>query len=92
MRILFIGTAELACPCLEAAHRLTGHKIIGVITQPDKPKGRSLQLSPPPVKVIAGKLGLPVSQPVKIRETVEAIRDQRPDLIVVVAYGQILPK
>ena len=92
MRILFIGTAELACPCLEAAHRLTGHKIIGVITQPDKPKGRSLQLSPPPVKVIAGKLGLPVSQPVKIREAVEAIRTQRPDLIVVVAYGQILPK
>jgi len=92
MRILFIGTAELACPCLEAAHRLAGHEIIGVITQPDKPKGRSLQLSPPPVKVTAEKLGLPVSQPVKIREAVEAIRAQQPDLIVVVAYGQILPK
>jgi len=92
MRILFIGTAELACPCLEAVHRLTGHKLIGVITQPDKPKGRSLQLSPPPVKVTAGKLGLPVSQPVKIRETVEEIRTRQPDLIVVVAYGQILPK
>ena len=92
MHILFIGTAELACPCLEAAHRLAGHEIIGVITQPDKPKGRSLQLSPPPVKVTAEKLGLPVSQPVKIREAVEAIRAQQPDLIVVVAYGQILPK
>ena len=92
MRILFIGTAELACPCLEAAHRLTGHEIIGVITQPDKPKGRSLKLSPPPVKITAVKLGLPVSQPVKIREAVEDIRAQRPDLIVVVAYGQILPK
>ncbi len=92
MHILFIGTAELACPCLEAAHRLAGHEIIGVITQPDKPKGRSLQLSPPPVKVTAEKLGLPVSQPVKIREAVETIRAQQPDLIVVVAYGQILPK
>ena len=92
MCILFIGTAELACPCLEAVHRLAGHELIGVITQPDKPKGRSLQLSPPPVKATAGKLGLPVSQPVKIRETVEAIRARQPDLIVVVAYGQILPK
>ena len=92
MRILFIGTAKLAGPCLEAVHRLTNHEIIGVITQPDKPKGRSLQLSPPPVKVTAVKLALPVSQPVKIREAVEEIRAQRPDLIVVVAYGQILPK
>ena len=92
MRILFIGTAKLAGPCLEAVHRLTNHEIIGVITQPDKPKGRSLQLSPPPVKVTAGKLGLPVSQPVKIREVVESTRAQQPDLIVVVAYGQILPK
>jgi len=92
MRILFIGTAELACPCLEAVHRLTGHELIGVVTQPDKPKGRSLQLSPPPVKLTAVKLGLPVSQPVKIRDAVEDIRAMRPDLIVVVAYGQILTK
>ena len=92
MRILFLGTAEIACPCLEAVHRLTGHEIIGVITQPDKPRGRSLQLAPPPVKLTANKLGLPVSQPEKIREAVEAIRGQQPDLIAVVAYGQILPK
>jgi methionyl-tRNA formyltransferase len=83
-----MGTAELACPCLEA---VAGQTAL-VITQPDRPKGRSLQLAPPPVKVTAGKLGLPVSQPVKIRNTVEEIRSTKPDVIVVVAYGQILPK
>ena len=92
MRILFIGTAELACPCLEAIHRRTGHELIGVITQPDKPKGRSLQLAPPPVKCSALALGIPVSQPEKIRTAIEEIRAQHPDLIVVVAYGQILPQ
>ena len=92
MRILFLGTAEIACPCLEAVYRLTGHELIGVITQPDKPRGRSLQLAPPPVKLTASKLGLPVLQPEKIREAVEAVRAQQPDLIAVVAYGQILPK
>ena len=92
MRILFIGTAELACPCLEAIHRLTRHELIGVITQPDKPKGRSLQLAPPPVKRTAIALGIPVTQPEKIRTAIEEIRAQQPDLIVVVAYGQILPQ
>ena len=91
MRILFLGTAEFACPSLVALHRLSGHELIGVITQPDKPKGRSLQLAPPPVKVTADKLGVPVSQPAKIREAVEIIRAQRPDVIIVIAYGQILP-
>jgi methionyl-tRNA formyltransferase len=66
--------------------------VIGVITQPDRPKGRNLELAPPPVKLTAGKLGLPVSQPAKVRDAVEEIRAARPDLIVVVAYGQILPK
>jgi len=88
MRILFMGTAELAGPCLEA---IAG-QVVHVITQPDRPKGRSLQLAPPPVKVTAGKLGLPVSQPAKIREAIDEIRALRPDLIVVVAYGQILPQ
>ena len=91
MRILFIGTAELACPCLAAVHRLTGHELVGVITQPDKPKGRSLQLAPPPVKLTATRLGLPVLQPVKIRNALAEIQAWQPELIVVVAYGQILP-
>lgn len=88
MRIVFMGTAELACASLEA---IAG-SVVHVVTQPDRPKGRSLQLTPPPVKVTAGKLGLPVSQPLKVREAVDEIRALRPDLIVVVAYGQILPK
>ena len=83
-----MGTAELACPCLEAV----AGQVIGVVTQPDRPKGRSLEVSPPPVKVTAGKLGLRVMQPVKVREAVEEIRAARPDLIIVVAYGQILPQ
>ncbi|MCG3149706.1 MAG: Methionyl-tRNA formyltransferase [Verrucomicrobiae bacterium] len=89
MRILFMGTAELACPCLEA---LASRNVVGVITQPDRPKGRSLHLTPPPVKITATKLGLPVAQPVKVRESVTEIAAYRPDLIVVVAYGQILPQ
>ena len=83
-----MGTAELACPCLEA---IAGHVVI-VITQPDRPKGRSLELAAPPVKLTAGKLGLPVLQPAKVRDAVDAIRAAQPDLIVVVAYGQILPR
>lgn len=94
MRIVFMGTAELACPCLEALATLPGHELIGVITQPDRPKGRDLKLAPPPVKVVAERLKLPVHQPVTIKEAaaVEALRSLKPDLIVIVAYGQILPK
>ena len=88
MRILFMGTAELACPCLEA---IAG-QVVGVVTQPDRPKGRDLKLTPPPVKVTAARLGLPVEQPERIRDAVELLRNYRPDLIAVVAYGQILPR
>jgi methionyl-tRNA formyltransferase len=90
MKILFMGTAELACPCLLA---LAGRQLVGVITQPDRPKGRDLQLTPPPVKVTAQQLNLPVFQPPKMRdpEAVELVRWLKPDLIAVVAYGQILP-
>lgn len=91
MRIIFMGSAELACPCLEAVAKLPAHEVVGVVTQPDKPKGRDLKLAPPPVKVTAGKLGLPIQQPIKVRESVEALRALRPDLIIVVAYGQLLP-
>lgn len=94
MRIIFMGTAALACPCLEAVAGLAGHEIVGVITQPDRPKGRDLLPAPPPVKVIAQKLGLPVQQPQKMRDdaAIKLVRAARPDLIIVVAYGQILPK
>lgn len=93
MRLVFLGTAELASPCLAALARLPGHEITLVVTQPDKPKGRSLQLAPPPVKVTATRLGLPVGQPLTLKDpaAVAALRELRPDLIVVVAYGQFLP-
>jgi methionyl-tRNA formyltransferase len=94
MRIAFMGTAELAGPCLEAVAKTPGHEVVAVVTQPDRPKGRDLKPAPPPVKVVAERLGLPVQQPLKIREpaAIDALRAAQPDLILVFAYGQILPK
>jgi methionyl-tRNA formyltransferase len=94
MRIVFMGTAELACPCLEAVAKMSGHEVVAVITQPDRPKGRDLKPTPPPLKVVAARLGLPVQQPQKIREptAIKTLQAAQPDLIIVVAYGQILPK
>ena len=90
MRILFMGTPQFAVPSLE---RLYGSfEIIGVITQPDRPAGRGKRLRPPPVKLLAQRLGLPVHQPEKVRDFVEEIRTLKPDCIVVVAYGKILPR
>ena len=92
MRILFLGTGDIGLPSLDWLLGTSKHEVVGVITQPDKPKGRSLQLAPPPVKRTALALGVPVAQPEKIRTAIEEIRAQQPDLIVVVAYGQILPQ
>jgi methionyl-tRNA formyltransferase len=80
-------------PSLRALHE-AGHQLQIVITQPDRPAGRGMKLTPPPVKVAARELGLPVYQPEKIRdpEAVERIRSLAPDLLVVVAYGQIIPR
>lgn len=88
MRIIFLGTAELACPSLRAV----AGDVTLVVTQPDRPKGRHLRPTPPPVKVVAQQLGLPVIQPERIRDACDELRRRQPDLIVVVAYGQILPK
>ncbi|ABQ25027.1 methionyl-tRNA formyltransferase [Geotalea uraniireducens] len=93
MRIIFMGTPEFACPTLQKLLD-RGEDVIAVITQPDRPKGRGQQTLPPPVKVLAERHGIPVMQPLKVRvpEVVESIRSLAPDLIVVVAFGQILPK
>jgi len=93
MRIIFMGTPEFACPTLQNLLD-RGEDVIAVITQPDRPKGRGQQTLPPPVKVLAERHGIPVMQPLKVRvpEVVESIRALAPDLIVVVAFGQILPK
>lgn len=94
MNIIFMGTAELSCASLERLAGAEAGSVVAVVTQPDKPKGRELKLTPSPVKVLAEKMRLPVLQPLKARD--EAFAKQlaalQPDLIVVVAYGQILPQ
>jgi methionyl-tRNA formyltransferase len=94
LKIIFMGTAELSCASLE---KLAGDKnfsVLAVVTQPDKPKGRELKLTPSPVKILAEKLNLPVLQPLKARDEkfITELRELKPDLMVVVAYGQILPQ
>jgi methionyl-tRNA formyltransferase len=93
LRILFLGTAELSCVSLEALARAPEFQIAAVVTQPDKPKGRELKPQPSPVKSLALKLGLPVLQPARARDGqfIAELRAWQPGLIVVVAYGQILP-
>lgn len=90
MRVVFMGTPDFAVQTLVKC--IEHHEVIGVFTQPDKPKGRGKKLSPTPVKITAEKFGIPVYQPVKIRKTewVDLIKDLNPDVIVVVAFGQIL--
>ena len=93
LRIVFMGTPEFACPTLQTLVD-RGERVVGVVTQPDRPKGRGQQLQPPPVKVLAERHGIPILQPLKLRvpEAIEEIRVMAPDLIVVVAFGQILPQ
>ena len=92
MRVLFMGTPEFAVPTLEAL--IQEHEVIGVFTQPDKPKGRGKAMAFPPVKEKALEHDIPVYQPVKVREAsvVEEIKEMAPEAIVVVAFGQILPE
>jgi len=93
LRVIFMGTPEFACPTLRKLID-RGEQVVAVVTQPDRPKGRGQRLMPPPVKELALRHGIPVLQPVKVRdpEVVESIRKLVPDVIVVVAFGQILPK
>lgn len=91
-KILFMGTPDFAVPVLEKL-LADGYDVVGVVTQPDRPRGRKRQLTPPPVKECALKHNLPVFQPEKIRnpEAYELILATEPDLIVTAAFGQILP-
>lgn len=93
MRILFMGTPDFAVPCLEKLIK-DGHNIVGVLTQPDKPQGRKMKLTPPPVKELALQNNLEVYQPESLKNDVikQLLEDKQPELIVVVAYGKILPK
>jgi methionyl-tRNA formyltransferase len=105
MRIVFIGTGEIGVPTLRLLREWREHELAGIVTQPDKPVGRDQKITPPPIKAATQQLGvayatsgceleLPVLQPARIKmpEAIEAIRRLNPDVIVVMAYGQILPR
>ena len=105
MRIVFIGTGEIGVPTLRMLREWREHELVGIVTQPDRPVGRDQKLTPPPIKATTqqrsvaratskSKLELPVLQPARIKmsEAIEAIRRLNPDVIVVMAYGQILPR
>jgi methionyl-tRNA formyltransferase len=93
LNIVFMGTPEFAVPSLLQMLK-NGYNVAGVVTQPDRPKGRKRELAPPPVKIAALEAGLPVMQPERLRhpDAVAELAKWRPDLIVTAAYGQILPK
>src|SRR2546422_9165290 len=94
--IVFMGTPEFSVPSLrplvEADPEKTG-RVVGVVPQPDRPKGRGQQLTPPPVKVLAQQAGLPILQPLKMKDPafLETLKSWAPDLIAVTAFGRILP-
>jgi len=93
LRVIFMGTPEFACPTLQKLID-RGEQLVAVVTQPDRPKGRGQRLMPPPVKELASRHAIPVYQPVKVRDpdVIATLRGLAPDVIVVVAFGQILPK
>lgn len=92
MRLIFMGTPDLARTVLQALTE-SDNEVVCVVTQPDKPKGRGYELTPPPVKVFAEEKGIPVYQPVTLKngELQPVIDEYKPDAIIVAAYGQILP-
>lgn len=93
MKVVFMGTPDFAVNTLQAIMD-AGHEVTGVVTQPDKPKGRGKAMQCPPVKELALEHGIEVFQPVRVKEesAIEKIRAMEPDVIVVVAFGQILNK
>lgn len=94
MRIVFMGTPDFAKESLEAVYN-AGYEILGVVTNPDKPKGRGMKMMASPVKEFAIKKNIKIYQPLKVKNNIEfiqEIKDLNPDIICVVAYGKILPK
>lgn len=93
MRVVFMGTPDIAATCLTKIIA-DGFQVVGVYTQPDRPKGRGMKLVAPPAKEVALAHGIPVFQPENFREeeTVEQLRALEPDVVAVVAYGQLLPQ
>ena len=94
LNILFMGTPDFAKESLESIYE-AGYNVLGVVTNPDKPKGRGMKMIPSPVKEFALEKNIPVYQPLKVRNNIEFIEEMKvlsPDVICVVAYGKILPK
>lgn len=93
MRVVFLGSGRFAIPSLEAVLD-AGHDVAAVVTQPDREKGRGRELSPPPLKPVAARRGLRILQPRRVRdpESLAALKALEPEVQVVVAYGQILPR
>ncbi|MCH5296737.1 MAG: methionyl-tRNA formyltransferase [Ruminococcus sp.] len=93
MKIIYMGTPDFAVPALKALND-SEHEVVAVFTQPDKPKGRKMILTPPDVKVCANTLSIPVFQPETFKDgkALEIINEYNPDVIVVAAYGKMLPK
>ena len=91
MRIVFMGTPEFAVPCLQKLIDC-GHEVSGVFTQPDKPQGRKMIMTPPPVKQLAVEHGIPVYQPVKMRDgtALEMLKEADPELVIVVVFRKFL--
>ena len=93
MRILFMGTSEFAVPALRELIR-HNFELVGVVTQPDRPSGRGKRLNPPPVKIVATEHNLPIYQPERVRKSkfIGTLKHLSPDVIVVAAFGQLLPQ
>lgn len=94
MRVLFVGTSPFAVPSLRLLAEAPEHELLAVVTQPDRPQGRGGRMSATPVKEAALAMGLPVLQPEKVRakEFVQTVRGMAPDVVVVAAFGQIIPQ
>ncbi len=94
MRVVFIGTGEIGAPTLHALLRSKEHQLAAVVTQPDKPAGRDQRIKPPPIKKALAGAKIPTLQPARIkdRQSIEEISVLAPEVIVVMAYGQILPQ
>src|SRR5437762_1049749 len=90
----YLCTGEIGVPTLQALQKSTEHELVAVVTQPDKPVGREQRIEPPLIKKALAGTTMSILQPLKIkdRQSIERIRALRPDVIVVVAYGQILPR
>lgn len=92
MRVVYMGTPDFAAPALKAIIE-AGHEVPAVITQPDRPRGRGKKETPPPVKTVARSLNIPVFQPLRLKDPdfLDILRGLSPEIIVVAAYGRILP-